>query len=253
MKNIICLFLLFPFSVFAELDCEPLDPRQQVGMKASTSIDGSAQTLFKAIKGNVDYKSLTEKTIRNLYEDYPNADKIVINGKMMYFLCTYLNSAQDLSSDEKFNKLTEFMRLMLVDSEKKDSTKENKKISEKLPVFEQDDIVTALKSCSLKGKKLKCFLSITSLEDKPKFAVYANYDSRHSKIILPTGKVIFANKVTFFGRENKHYVRGGLISSIAFEAILSFNGVLLEENKVPLLDVRYQNSYARLKNITINR
>ncbi len=67
MKFIYLLILFSPSLVFADLECGPLDPRQQVGEKAVTSIDGSAKALFKAIGGDVDYKKITEKEINNRF------------------------------------------------------------------------------------------------------------------------------------------------------------------------------------------
>lgn len=244
--------MLSPFPAFANLDCEPLDPRQQVGNKAIQSIDGAAQTLFKAIKGNAAYKSLTESKVKNLYKDYPNADKIVLNGKLIYMFCTYLNSEKDLESNEKFKQLTDFMQLFIVNTNTKDTAISNnsKKV---LPVFEKDDIVTELKRCTLKGKKLKCFISITSLEDKSKFTIYAYTSGKHSRVVLSTGKAIFANKVIFAGQEDKRIIQGNLISSVTFEAILFFDGIILEGKKIPLLEIQYEKFSARLRNININQ
>jgi hypothetical protein len=90
------------------LDCTPLDPRQQVGDRARTDIEGSAATLFRVGKFQGSYKSETEREVKNLYDKYPNADKLVIRDKLIYFFCTYLDSAKDLDSEAKFQKFMIF-------------------------------------------------------------------------------------------------------------------------------------------------
>jgi hypothetical protein len=67
------------------LDCVPLDPRQQVEERARSDIEGSAATLFRIGKFQGSYKSETEREVKNLYDKYPNADKLVIRDKLIYF------------------------------------------------------------------------------------------------------------------------------------------------------------------------
>ncbi len=100
--------LIIP-SLAEALDCGPLDPREQVNKIVSESISGSAKTLFKIVKVEGDYRSTTVDEVKNLYDKYPNADKLVIKGKVIYFFCTMLNDQKDLSSIEKFNMFTSFI------------------------------------------------------------------------------------------------------------------------------------------------
>jgi len=237
--------------VFADLECGPLDPRQQVGEKAVTSINGSAKALFKAIGGDADYKNITEKEIKNLYQSYPNADKLVLNGKLIYTFCTYLKSAKDLDSHEKFSKLTEFMKLLISDPVEVAQTGENTKVA----YYEENDIVTEVKSCTLRAKKLKCFLNIISLENDLSLRVYAYYNNRsHSRIILPSGKSVFANKVIFSAHTDERYVTGKMIASIPMEATIFFEKVNdFEGGKLPLLEIQYKDFSAKLKDVAVDK
>lgn len=109
----ITTLVLLVASTFAEaagLDCKPLDPRQQVDEGTALDLKGSAQTLFRIGKMEGDLKRETKKEVKNLYDKYPNADKVVLNDKLIYFFCTYLDHADDLSSDQKFQKLLIFMK-----------------------------------------------------------------------------------------------------------------------------------------------
>jgi hypothetical protein len=90
------------------LDCAPLNPHEQVGERARSDIEGSAATLFRIGKFQGSYKSETEREVKNLYDKYPNADKLVIRSKLIYFFCTYLDSAKDLNSEAKFQKFMIF-------------------------------------------------------------------------------------------------------------------------------------------------
>lgn len=252
MKLICLLFLFSPSLVFADLECGPLDPRQQVGEKAVISINGSAKALFKAIGGDADYKNITEKEIKNLYQNYPNADKLVLNGKLIYTFCTYLKSAKDLDSHEKFSKLTEFMKLLISDPVAVIQTDKN---NNKVAYYEKNDIVTEVKNCTLRAKRLKCFLNIISLENDLSLQIYAYYnDTSHSRIILPSGKSVLANKVTFSAHTNERYVTGEMIASIPMEATIFFEEVNdFEGGKLPLLEVQYKDFSARLKDVVVNK
>lgn len=254
MKLLLLLLLpvfYFPSIVLANLDCDPLDPRQQVGEKASISINGSAKAVFKAIGGDADYKDVTEREVKNLYHSYPNADKLVLNGKFIYTFCTYLKSATDLDSHEKFSKLMEFMKLIISEPIEAIQTDKKSVIS-----HEKDDLVTELKSCNLRAKKLKCTLKIISLEKDIRLKVYANYSVQgmYSRVILPSGKSIRASEVIFDADSGKKVVAGSMVSSIPMEVVLIFEGIdYIEGNKIALLDVQYNIFSARLKNIVVEK
>lgn len=106
---IVILFHYLPFAEAADLNCAPLDPRQQIDERTSMDIQASAQTLFRIGKGEGSFKRETHNEVKNLYDKYPNADKIVLRDKLIYFLCTYFNSATDLDSEQKFQKFTTFI------------------------------------------------------------------------------------------------------------------------------------------------
>ncbi len=97
------------------------------------------------------------------------------------------------------------------------------KSSYKAAYYEKNDVVTEVKNCTLRAKNLKCFLNIISLENDISLRVYAYYNNMyHSRIILPSGKSIVANKVTFSAHTDEKYVIGEMVASIPMEATVFF-------------------------------
>jgi len=85
----------------ANLDCTPLDPRQEISKEITADIEGAAKILLKLshVKGEIEGK-FSEK-VKSLQDKYPNSDQLIIKKHLLYFYCTYLNSAKDLSSGKK--------------------------------------------------------------------------------------------------------------------------------------------------------
>ena len=127
-------FLVISVAFFAisgtvrALDCVPLDPREQVEERVKHDIEGSAETLFKIGKFSATYKGETETEVWNLYEQYPNADKLIIKSKLIYTFCTILDSAEYLSPERQFEMFTIFSNQVMgvpVHSEKIPTSKEH--------------------------------------------------------------------------------------------------------------------------------
>lgn len=102
------IFLITPNLLTAQ-DCAPLDPRQQIAEKTTQDIAGAAQTVFKVGRLNGSYTHAVEREVKNLYDKYPEADRIVVKDKLIYLFCTTLK-ASTLSSDRKIQELKDFTR-----------------------------------------------------------------------------------------------------------------------------------------------
>jgi hypothetical protein len=108
LVGLLVLLAVAPTMLKAQ-DCTPLDPRQQVSEKTTKDIAGSAQTVFKVGRVAGDYKGTTEKEVKNLYDKYPEADKIVLKDKLVYLFCTTLKDS-GFSSDERIGELHMFIK-----------------------------------------------------------------------------------------------------------------------------------------------
>src|SRR5437016_223736 len=101
------VFLVMP-SVLKAQECAPLDPRQQIEEKITHDVDAAAQTAFKVGHAEGKYKDISEKVVKNLYEKYPGADKIVLKSQLIYLFCTTLKESS-LSSERKMKELNDFI------------------------------------------------------------------------------------------------------------------------------------------------
>jgi hypothetical protein len=101
------VFFLTPSFLKAQ-DCTPLDPRQQISEKTAQDISGAAQTVFKVGRVEGNYKGVAEKEVKNLYDKYPEADKIVLKDKLIYMFCTILQKS-DYNTEKKLKEFDKFM------------------------------------------------------------------------------------------------------------------------------------------------
>lgn len=138
MKRKVYLFLIIIVTIFIApsitmaLDCKPLDPRQQLSKSIETDIEGSAKTLFKVGTFQGKFGNEIKEEVNNLYDKYPNADKIVIQSKLIYLFCTLLDESSDIESSKKLDMFNTFYDKV---------TQEQKDVSEPSgdrPFFEND-------------------------------------------------------------------------------------------------------------------
>ena len=54
--------------------------------------------------GNADLKGHVEKTVTNLYSEYPHADKIVILTDLLSTTCNLIKNSSQLSDQAKIDK-----------------------------------------------------------------------------------------------------------------------------------------------------
>lgn len=105
----IFVFLFLPSSVEArEINCAPLDPRQYVSEQEKIDIQKSAQALSRFAEPEGSFKIETHSKVKNLYDKYPNSDKIVLRDKLIYLFCTFLSSTDD-DSNRQFKKIIAFV------------------------------------------------------------------------------------------------------------------------------------------------
>ena len=85
----------------ADLDCAPLDPRQEISKEIAADVEGSARTLLKVgqVKGKI--AGNFSKKIKTLQDKYPNSDELILKKNLLYFYCTYLNSSDNSQSTRK--------------------------------------------------------------------------------------------------------------------------------------------------------
>ena len=105
---IIIVTIFIAPSITMALDCKPLDPRQQLSKSIETDIEGSAKTLLKVGSFQGKFGNEIKEEVKNLYDKYPSADKIVIQGKLIYLFCTLLDESSDINSSKKLEMFNTF-------------------------------------------------------------------------------------------------------------------------------------------------
>lgn len=108
MKNtLIVLLLLGPVAVGsiscaqAAMDC-PAAPKN-VDRNVVVDTQGSVNGLSKLVGG--DLKNRVEITVNNLFEKYPNADRVTVATLMMAQFCQVIDHSSQLSDSEKLDRL----------------------------------------------------------------------------------------------------------------------------------------------------
>ena len=84
----------------AKLDCP--EPVGQLAQDVKADVEGKAQTLFKI--GELQLKGEAQKTITNLFEKYPNADRVAIAQNIQSQFCNFLKTS-NLPDEKKFQML----------------------------------------------------------------------------------------------------------------------------------------------------
>jgi hypothetical protein len=105
---IIIVTIFIAPSITMALDCKPLDPRQQLSTSIETDIEGSAKTLLKVGSFQGKFENEIKEEVKNLYDKYPSADKIVIQSKFIYLFCTLLDESSDIESSKKLDMFNTF-------------------------------------------------------------------------------------------------------------------------------------------------
>ena len=83
------------------MDC-PAAP-QNVAKEIVTDTEGSVSGLSHLVGGEL--KNRVEVTAKNLFEKYPNADKITVATLMMSVFCQQIDKSSQLSDKEKLDQL----------------------------------------------------------------------------------------------------------------------------------------------------
>lgn len=77
-------------------------PTQQLTPEVVTEVRGSTTTLFSA--SNDNYDIVARSTSRDLFEKYPNADRIAVMNTMLSMFCQVI-MASSMSDDDKLDRL----------------------------------------------------------------------------------------------------------------------------------------------------
>jgi hypothetical protein len=83
------------------MDCPP--PPQNVAKEIVTDTEGSVNGLRALVGGAL--RNRTEITAKNLFEKYPNADRITVATLMMSVFCQQIDRSTQLSDKEKLDQL----------------------------------------------------------------------------------------------------------------------------------------------------
>jgi hypothetical protein len=78
------------------------EPTQQTASNIKADVAGQAQTFLKL--GAAELKGTVEKTVVNLFEKYPNADRVVMMSNVLSTTCNLIKNSTQLSDSEKFDK-----------------------------------------------------------------------------------------------------------------------------------------------------
>lgn len=96
------ILLVYPTAIWAaQIKCPT--PPAQLDRNIVVEIKGDMGRILKSIGINIDAKfsSIAE----NLFEKYPNSDKLIISQMLVSISCQFLSNASELSDEEKFKKL----------------------------------------------------------------------------------------------------------------------------------------------------
>jgi len=85
----------------AAMDC-PAAPKN-VDKNIVVDTQGSVNGLSKLVGG--DLKNRVEITVNNLFEKYPNADRVAVATLMMAQFCQVIDHSSQLSDSEKLDRL----------------------------------------------------------------------------------------------------------------------------------------------------
>jgi hypothetical protein len=78
------------------------EPVGQLAQDVKADVEGKAQTLFKI--GELQLTGQVQKTITNLFEKYPNADRVAIAQNIQSQFCNFLK-ASNLPDEKKLQML----------------------------------------------------------------------------------------------------------------------------------------------------
>src|SRR5437899_1155984 len=78
------------------------EPTMQVASGIAGDVQGQAQGLLRL--ATADLKGGVQKTVVNLWEKYPNADRIAVVQNLQSTSCNLLNSSTTLSDDQKIER-----------------------------------------------------------------------------------------------------------------------------------------------------
>jgi hypothetical protein len=85
----------------AAMDCPA--PPQNVAKELATETEANVSGLSSLVGGSL--KNKTEVTAKNLFEKYPNADRVAVATLMMSMFCREIDASTTLSDDQKLDRL----------------------------------------------------------------------------------------------------------------------------------------------------
>jgi hypothetical protein len=94
--------IVMPVSVVRAMEC-PAAP-QNVAKEIVTDTQGSVNGLKFIVGGEL--RNRVEVTAKNLFEKYPNADRITVATLMMSQFCQQIDHSPQLSDKEKLDRLS---------------------------------------------------------------------------------------------------------------------------------------------------
>jgi hypothetical protein len=99
---LLALLILIPITAAqAAMDCPA--PPQNAAKELVNDTEASASGLGKLVGGSL--KNKTEVTVKNLFEKYPNADKITFAQILISQFCQQIAASTTLSDAEKLDRL----------------------------------------------------------------------------------------------------------------------------------------------------
>ena len=98
---LLAVLLLCCKSALAAMDCPA--PPSNVAKDLVVDTGVGAQGLKSLVSGTL--KNHTETTVKNLWEKYPNADKLTVATLMMSVYCQQIDKSTTLTDQEKLDRL----------------------------------------------------------------------------------------------------------------------------------------------------
>ena len=82
------------------IDCPA--PSQNVAKEVVTDTEGNVSGLRSLVGGSL--KNRTEVTAKNLFEKYPNADRVAIGTTMLSMYCRQVDASRELTDADKLDR-----------------------------------------------------------------------------------------------------------------------------------------------------
>jgi len=100
-------YVLWSCAIVSAMECPP--PSQQLAKDVLVETEASISGL-KGLLTTGSLKNKTQTTAKDLFEKYPNADRVSLAMTIISMFCQQINASTTLSDEEKLNWLTTINR-----------------------------------------------------------------------------------------------------------------------------------------------